>query len=268
MRKLVLAVSAAMLVSPAAGAAQRSDEEWLRDCRERERGELVRFCEVRVERVQPGGGAIRVDPGANGGVAVEGWDRNEIEVHARIEARAEPEAAARGLAEAVRVITVGPIGAEGPAREGRASWHVSFVVFAPVSSDLELTTRNGPLAVRNVNGRMRLEAVNGPLSLRDVGGDVQARTQNGPISVALSGTRWEGAGLDAETRNGPVSLALPEGYNARLETGTVHGPFTSDVPLEVTLRGRMGGPVTATLGSGGPPIRVVTTNGPVSISRR
>ena len=92
--------------------------------------------------------------------------------------------------------------------------------------------------------------------------------QNGPIAVTLAGTTWQGAGLDAETRNGPISLTVPDGYNARLETGTVHGPFASDLPLTVTLQGRLSGPFTATLGSGGAPIRLVTTNGPVSIKRR
>jgi hypothetical protein len=35
----------------------------------------------------------------------------------------------------------------------------------------------------------------------------------------------------------------------------------------VTLRGRMQGPINATLGRGGAPIRAVTTNGPISIRR-
>jgi hypothetical protein len=121
------------------------------------------------------------------------------------------------------------------------------------------------LAVRGVNGRMELNTSNGPLSLREVGGDVVARALNGPLSIILSGTQWDGARLDAETTNGPLSLTLPRDYNARLETGTVNGPFDSDVPLTVTLRGRLRGPFTATIGQGGPTIRAVTTNGPVHI---
>ena len=112
---------------------------------------------------------------------------------------------------------------------------------------------------------MRLDAENGPIRLRDVGGDVVARTQNGPLTVELSGTQWVGQGLDAETVNGPVTLTVPSDYNATLETGTVNGPFTSDVPIVMTIRGRVGRPFTGTLGQGGPPIRVVTVNGPVRI---
>jgi hypothetical protein len=83
--------------------------------------------------------------------------------------------------------------------------------------------------------------------------------------VELSGTQWDGAGLDAETVNGPVTLTVPSGYNAELETGTVNGPFTSDVPITMTIRGRVGRPFIGTLGQGGPPVRVLTTNGPVRI---
>lgn len=256
-------------LAPAMAAAQQSDDSWLTQCQERQgRGRLVRFCDVRVSQMAAPAGALRVDPGENGGVAIEGWSGAGVEIHARIETRAETDALARQLSEGVRVLANGSIGTSGPPSERDASWNVSFVVYVPFSSDLELSTTNGPLSVEGVTGRMTLETLNGPLSLREVGGDVYARAQNGPLSVTLSGDGWQGGGgLDAETRNGPISLTVPEGYNAELETGTENGPFTTDIPLSVTLRGRMRGPINATLGRGGAPIRVMTTNGPVSIRR-
>jgi hypothetical protein len=97
---------------------------------------------------------------------------------------------------------------------------------------------------------------------------VQARAQNGPLSVQLTGPSWRGEGLDAETVNGPLSISIPDGYSARLETGTMNGPFSTDIPLNVTLqRGRQIRQITTELGNGGPTVRAVTTNGPVSISR-
>ena len=56
------------------------------------------------------------------------------------------------------------------------------------------------------------------------------------------------------------------GYNARLETGTVNGGMTVDFP--VTVRGRIGRRVETQLGSGGPLVRAITTNGGVKISER
>jgi hypothetical protein len=259
----------ALALLPGMGGAQQSDEAWLEDCQERnDRNRLISYCDVRVMQMAAPSGPIRVMPGENGGVSIEGWSGRGVEVHARIEGRAETAAEARGLADAVRVETGATIGATGPETNRDATWHVSFVVYVPATSDLELSTENGPLSVRGVTGLMALETRNGPLALRDVGGEVYARAVNGPISVALSGTSWRGTGLDAETQNGPISLSVPEGFNAQLEAGTENGPFASDITLSVqSLRGRMRGPISATLGNGGPPIRVVTINGPVSIRR-
>jgi hypothetical protein len=259
----------ALALLPTLVAAQQSDAEWLRNCTERDDGgRLARHCDVRVLQVAAPGGPIRVDAGENGAVAIEGWTGSGVEIHARVEARALTEAEARGLADAVGVATSGNITATGPENDRDASWHVSFLVYVPSSADLEVSTNNGPLSVRGVTSRMTLETGNGPLALRDVGGDVHARAQNGPLSVSLTGDAWQGAGLDAETRNGPVTLSVPEGFNAQLETGTQNGPFSSDIPLTVTLQGRLRrGPIALTLGGGGPPVRVVTTNGPMVIRR-
>jgi hypothetical protein len=112
---------------------------------------------------------------------------------------------------------------------------------------------------------MQLRAVNGPLVLTRVGGDVHGRTTNGPLHVSLSGKRWEGAGLDAETSNGPVTLSVPASYSAHLVTGTVNGPLQLGIPI--TLQGRIGRRIETDIGSGGPTVRAVTTNGPLTVEQ-
>jgi hypothetical protein len=257
---------ALLAMAPAGAFAQQTDQDWLDDCREdSDRGRLVSFCDVRVEAAQLGTGPIRVDPGPNGGVTLVGWQENRVEVHARIEAQATTAEAAAELASEISITTQGSVRADGPANGRNRSWNVSFLVYAPAASDAELDVVNGPLSVTGVTGRMRLDAQNGPITLRDVGGDVVARAQNGPLSVTLSGAQWDGAGLDAETVNGPATLTVPATFGAQLETGTVNGSFTSDVPITMTISGRIGRRFSGTLGQGGPPIRLMTTNGPVRI---
>lgn len=65
--------------------------------------------------------------------------------------------------------------------------------------------------------------------------------------------------------NGPVDLEIPRGYNADLETGTVNGPMVTRVPLTITVQGSLRDRIQSKLGKGGPPVRVVTTNGPLTI---
>ena len=266
--RLGAAVALILGTSASVVHAQQSDDEWRNDCRDRQRERETR-CVVKVDRMEAGG-TLRVDAGQNGGVAVYGADRSDIEIHARIQAWAESAGDAESLAEDVSLdYGRGSIRADGPTTGRREGWSVSFVVYVPRQSDLDLQAHNGPVSATGVSGSIEARTQNGPLSLRSVSGQVNARTQNGPLDVELDGTRWTGQGLDAETRNGPVHLSIPDGYNARLETGTVNGPFDTEVPLQVTLQGRQRSRrIEATLGNGGPLIRAITTNGPVVIRRR
>ncbi len=246
-------------------AAQEDPEEWLSQCRH-DWNDRPKVCVVRETGFHPAGGTLTIDPSENGGVAVYGWDRDSIGVVAKIEAQANSESAAQAIADGVHIEAGGrAITARGPEIQRRASWAVSFDVYVPRHTDLSLETVNGPLSVEAVVGSMQLHALNGPVTLRAVGGDVTARVQNGPLSVELSGSRWDGPGLDAEAQNGPVSLGIPDRYNARLETGTVNGPMNLAFPLTVTIQGHMTNRIHTTLGDGGAPVRVVTTNGPLTI---
>lgn len=268
--RTMLAAGAAFLALLAAlpAAAQRSDAEWLENCREqdsRRNSERARFCEVRTETLRPTA-LLTVDGGANGGASVRGYDGGEVRVSARIQAHASTEAEARELARRVTVRTDGgSIRAEGPERARGAGWSVIYDIQVPRRQDVTVTTRNGPVAVEGVSGRMTLRADNGPLTLRRVGGAVNARVRNGPIRVELDGARWNGEGLDAESVNGPVSLTIPQGYSAELEVGTTNGPVRMDLPLSDGYRS--GRHLRTKLGSGGAPVRVVTTNGPLVVRR-
>lgn len=265
------AASAAVLLAVLAAlpaAAQRSDAEWLEQCRDggsRWGSERARFCEVRTETLRPTG-RIAVDGGENGGASVRGSDANEVRVSARIQAHAATEAEARDVARRVAVRTDGgSIRADGPAQGRGAGWSVVFHVEVPRRQDVSVTTKNGPVAVEGVSGRMTLRAENGPVALRRVGGAVNARVRNGPVTVELDGDRWNGEGLDAESVNGPVTLRIPARYSAELEVGNTHGPARIDLPLSGGYRS--GRHVRTTLGSGGAPVRVVTTNGPIVVTR-
>lgn len=271
---LALGLLAVLAAPPRDALAQRraprTAEEWLADCRDRHDDEdRARACEVRELGFRPAGRLIQLDASPNGGVAVTGWDRDSVHIQARLQATARTDAAAAALLREVRVdVTGATVRSEGPETGRREGWSVSFVVQVPRRSDVRAETVNGPLWAAEVSGRLDLETVNGPLTMTALAGEVRARATNGPLTVELAGTRWDGAGLDAETHNGPASLAIPEGYSARLETGTVNGPMQVDIPI--TVQGRLGRMtrLTTTLGSGGAPVRVVTTNGPLAVRRR
>lgn len=269
-RDALLATMLGLLFLPGAAAAQRSDDDWLEECARRERRNTrAVHCDVRVETMRAPSGALRVDARPNGGVIVIGENRRDVEVHARIQANARSAARARTLGEGVSIdLGRDVVTSSGPDTDEGESWSVTFVVYVPAQSDLDLAAHNGPVSITDVSGTIEATTLNGPLALEGVGGDVTARTHNGPLVVTLSGSRWAGESLDAETRNGPVQLRIPEDYSAELETGTVNGPFISELPLTIMRLSRRDMRINTTVGRGGPRVRVVTTNGPVSIETR
>ena len=251
-------------VSPV-GSAEQADDDPCRD-----RGwddDYYRACDVR-EYTLPAS-PLTVDAGRNGGIRVEAWDRNEILIRAVVSANSRREEDARQLASEVQVEAgSGRVSARGPTTSGRTWWSVSYRINVPRQNDLDLSATNGGISISGVNGTIRFDTTNGGVNLRDLAGDVRGETRNGGLTVALNGDRWEGAGLDVQTSNGGVTLAIPEGYNAELSTRTVNGGFRSEIPMTIQgeLSPRRG--IQTTLGSGGSPVSVRTTNGGLRINRR
>lgn len=230
-------------------------------------GDLERVCEVREHTYRSPGGTIDVSAHPNGGITVEGWDRDEIRVRALVQAWAESEGEARTLLERVEVTDGGrDISSDGPRSDwDEEHWVVSFRVNVPRNTDLDLDTKNGGISIDGVSGRIRFETTNGGVSIDELAGDVKGRTTNGGISVRLNGDTWQGSGLDVVTTNGGVTMRIPEGYSARLETGTVNGGLRIDFPI--TVQGRIDDEISTDLGDGGPTIKARTTNGGVVIRR-
>lgn len=242
---------------------QRGDQSWCDGARGG--GGTQSYCEVLTTTVASTG-SLEVDGGANGGIHVESWDGDQVEVRARVSARAPSAERAEEIAGAVEIgVDGGHIRAGGPSAGRRESWAVSYELRVPRSIDLDLATVNGGIDVNGVSGDIAFRATNGGVSLVGLAGDVHGRTTNGGLHVELAGERWDGSGLDIQTTNGGITMGVPGNYSAELVTRTMNGGIDVDFP--VTVQGRIGRQIEATLGSGGPTIRAITTNGGVHIAR-
>jgi DUF4097 and DUF4098 domain-containing protein YvlB len=267
---LVTAAVAAALV--AAGSAQSRNRDTTRagtlSCNDsRDNDDRATHCEVREDTIG-GANPLDIDAGRNGGIRVHGWDRGDVVVRSKIQASAATDADARRLVAAVRIVTAGGgIHPEGPETSGRdENWNVSFDISVPRNAMLTLNTNNGGISIDDFRGSAKFHAKNGGLSLSNVGGDLRGETTNGGVNVDVGGDHWDGSGLDVETRNGGIRLNLPKGFSAELEAGTTHGSLNIDFPINV--QGRIGRHLETTLGSGGPKLRAITTNGGVTIRQR
>ena len=265
-RLLAIAAAVAIMAGPATAQRAAVDRDWCDDeswGRDREG-----VCEVREYTVPAAGATLAVDASPNGGIQVDGASRADIHISARVVATADTKEEARAIAARVEVIaTADRVQANGPRNLGRhEGWHVSYRLDVPTQTPLSLRTTNGGIRVDNVRSRLELRTTNGGLKLSRIGGDVDGRTTNGGINVELDGSSWQGSGLDVETTNGGVQLSLPANYNAHLETGTHNGRVSIDFP--VTVQGTIGRSISTDIGSGGPTLRVRTSNGGVKITKR
>jgi hypothetical protein len=229
---------------------------------------------------------MRLEAARNGGIAVVGWERNDILVKACKAAGGESEAEGKRLLADIHMrVEGGTVSATGPADE--VLWVAHLLVFVPRGMKLEMDATNGPLSVRKFEGTINLRTVNGPISIQRSSGEIYARATNGPISlsgssgnihlevqngpldVELASDHWNGTGLEASARNGPIALRLPSGYRSGVEVSSEgHSPFaceaaacpegsrTWDDRHKIVRLGPAGQPVL---------VHMSTVNGPVSI---
>ena len=231
-------------------------------------GDRGHACEVRDTRLPAPAGPLTIDASPNGSIRVEGWDQPDVLVRAVVQTYGETDAEAKAALPQVQIAAAGVrVGANGPAwtnGERRSGWSVTFQVWAPRTTALALSARNGGIAVYAMRGESRFTTENGGVTLDDVGGQVVGSTRNGGVHVRLAGARWEGAGLDVETINGGVTLAVPTGYSAALEVHTVNGGIRTDATAP--SQERRGRELRTTLGGGGPLLKLRTVNGGVRIT--
>lgn len=262
------AVMATMFLSAASANARDWKPASDKDCSANHFhvNDLVSYAQSRDERL-PNGSTDYINPGENGSIRVHGWNNADVLVRACIQAAAPTESEAQALASQVTIARgAGMIEPTGPATNDRQYWNVSYEVWVPNSSNLDLKANNGSIRVETVRGQIRFHTLNGSVHLSEVAGDVEGSTTNGSLMIDLVGTGWSGNGLRAETTNGSVQLNLPENFSAQVQASTVNGRVHVDFP--VTVSGEIGKSLSFQLGNGGPLIEAKTVNGSVHIARK
>lgn len=196
----------------------------------------------------------------NGSVRIEGWDREEVHLHAIKITHGSPsdlyrvKIDVRPTANSLEVATVYP---EGQGVEVT----VNYRIRVPYRATLRhVTTVNGEVVVRALDSSGELRTINGGIQLVESAGRFDLRSTNGSVHVELSDLR-EGGGLNVETVNGAVYVALPVGSNADLDVSSMNGEFRSELPVVAPASRDFQG----RLGSGGSPVRIRTVNGGIQL---
>jgi len=225
---------------------------------------------------------LRVHEVENGGVQVQGWDKDVYSVTACKAAVGGD--AARLLSQIKLAVQGGEVSVSGPHGD-REDWTVYLLIRTPRSADIEVTAHNGPVSFYTVDGKITTRATNGPISMKDCSGEanisaengpisfsgtsgkLRLHTQNGPISVSL-GANWDGSELVADAVNGPLTLRVPSGFRSSfLVESNGHSPVNCHASICSDVRKTWDDEHRRIeYGSGSPVIRLSTENGPISVA--
>lgn len=208
------------------------------------------------------GGSVELQ-NVNGTVDVQGWDKNEVEVHAVKTAKHNESDLDRVSIDVDARPGSVTISTRYPQNEG-VEVAVEYTVHVPHGAHVgHLGTINGTLRIAGVTDVNDLHTVNGDIEVYDAGGNVHARTTNGNLHLELAHLRGA-TGATAETTNGSVLLAVPSNIHADLEALCLNGNFLSELPvrMEGSLRPRE---TRGRLGGGGMPIHLRTINGGIRV---
>lgn len=199
----------------------------------------------------------------NGAVDVQGWDRNEVEVHAVKTAKQRESDLDRVSIEVDARPDAVSITTRYPQNEG-VEVAVEYTIHVPHAAHVEhIGTVNGTVRISGLANLEDVHTVNGDIEAFEAGGNIHAHTTNGNVHLELAHAP-DKSGATAETTNGSLVLAVPSDLQAEVEARCLNGNFYSELPItmESTQRPRE---MHGRLGHGGAPIHLRTVNGGIRL---
>jgi DUF4097 and DUF4098 domain-containing protein YvlB len=208
----------------------------------------------------------------NGKVRITTGDGDTIDVKAdRIIKAASEEAAKDALKqfEITEAVTKNSVTIDSTSRGSgftiRLQRRVDFDVKVPRWADVRIDSTNSDIEVSGLQGPFRAETTNGRITGSALEGGARIETTNGLVELDVA--KLTDAGISCETTNGRITVSVPRDARAQISARVTNGAITtSDLQLTVAEQSRRR--LDASIGGGGPPIRLETTNGSIAIRGR
>lgn len=208
------------------------------------------------------GGAFAL-ANVNGGVQIEGWDREQVEVKAVKTALHQSEDLNRVQIEVQSDGDQLGVNTKYPSGSG-VQVTVEYEIHVPYRLRwAAVSTVNGNVHVQGVTGAGTLNSVNGNVEVVDSEGRFSGITTNGDVRMQLRSLP-QGAPVSLRTINGSVVLSIPQGMNLDVRVVNRNGDFRSDFPL-ATLGAYTSSRFSGRLGSGGGEVFMSTVNGAIRL---
>lgn len=197
---------------------------------------LMRTTTRREARRFGYGGTVTIIGAPQGSITIEGWSKNEVEVIADIELRANTEQELNALAAVngfvfsedfnhLHVLTTGThdkvymkrVAPKFPKALLGLPWKIDYRIRVPSVTDVELNAGRGPLKLSAIVGGIRISATETDAHFTLTGGVVTATIGAGTILVTIPMRSWRGGGADIRLASGQLTVELPVGFNGDID---------------------------------------------------
>ena len=121
-------------------------------------------------------------------------------------------------------------------------------------SDISADQAMGPLVLTTHNGNVSLDRI---------AGDIAVTNRNGAIDLTAAPSLGN---ITLEDRNGTIKATLPESAGFAVQAATTNGNVNSDFALN-SVASDSGRTLSGNVGSGGPMVRITTTNGDIALRK-
>lgn len=250
--------------------------------------QLVRTTARHESRRFAYGGTLTLVGPPEGSITIEGWARNELEISAEIQLRADTEADLALLAAVntfvldedanhLRVLSTGThdkafmrsVAKKFPKTLLGLPWRIDYKIHVPFAIDLDINAGRGPVSIDGVEGNIQLSAANSVANLKLTGGTVSATIAIGTVKLEIPARSWRGNGAELRVAAGDITVEIPTGFSGDfdaevLRSGKIDASFEE---LGRTSRGVDPRKMSARSGAGGATFKLTVGDGVIVIKK-
>ena len=234
------------------------------------------------------GGTLTIVGAPAGSIKIEGWPRNEVDITAEIQLRADTEtdldllAAVNGLvldddSGHIRVLSTGTHdkaymrkAKKFPKALIGLPWKIDYRIRVPMLTDLEINAGRGPIDLAGVEGNIRLSAAESETNLNLSGGSLTATVAIGKVTLSIPSRSWRRGSVDLRVGAGELAVELPPGFNGDLDADILRMGQIIDAYGGLEVREKPGLTpliVRGRSGAGGAMIKLTLAEGSINIRK-
>lgn len=234
------------------------------------------------------GGTVTIVGAPAGSITIEGWSRNEVDITAEIQLKADTEAdldllgLVNGFAldddsNHIRILSTGTHDKaymrnfkKFPKALLGLPWNIDYRIRVPISTDLEINAGRGPISLSGVEGTIRLSAAESETNLKLSSGSLDATIAIGKVTLSIPSRSWRRGRADIRVGTGEIDIELPPGFNGDIDADILRIGQINDSYGGLEVREKPGLTpqiIRGRAGAGGGFIKLTVADGRINIRK-